>query len=362
MYEDCPSNWAYQYLEGNKSESGIFAEIGTAAHSIVESYLKKEIDHPLNHPDLSVIPAKEKESVVQYALSREGKRERLIGTEIEFIIEVLPGIKVKGFIDSVYDHTDGTIEIEDHKTNRSRETADEWAAKIQMRLYSLVARNFLWPNSKRIQFTVGYVMIGGDVTWQTDPAWDEETLKRIENAWTGMHGGNYPEKLGSHCRYCPKSSTCTTYNREMKNMKESLMFPSVEETPIEKYVRLKEIKTLLEHELESIEEKVISQIKDTGPIEFGGKKWGIKKTSKRKAPDFISFWSAAMGPDGFDQDAQQAIFELGPEILTVKLGGIDKICSSHQEMKNRIQKTISRTEEESLFGESLEKIVKKPKK
>jgi RecB family exonuclease len=363
MYEECPANWAYQYLEGNRQPSGKYAEIGSAAHAVVESFLKKEIGHPAMHASLVNIPdPNEREQAVQYALTREGKRARLLGTEIEFFIEVLPGVYVKGFIDAAYWHPDGTLEIEDHKTNRQRETAEEWSRKIQPRLYSLIARRFLWPQAQRIRFTIGYVMIGGEVTWETDPEWDDDTMARLTETWAGMGSGTYKETVGEHCRFCPRTAICGAYQDTMMGLASSIVPMLREEHPAERLSRLKGLIKLLEAEEESAKSDLLALVKANGPIQVAGNEWSMGTKSKRVAPEFAELWRAMMGPDGYDSDGVEVLFDMGTKLFTVKLGGLDIMVKEHREVADRVKPLIQRVEEEELTSTPLEKITKKTSK
>jgi hypothetical protein len=340
--------------------------IGTAGHEIVESFLKGEIgpDAVASHPSLSQVPdEKERAAIVEYARSKEVKKRRLLGTEIEFLVQPAPGIlPVKGFIDAAYLHPDGTVEIEDHKSNRSRETAEEWAIRIQPRLYSLVARRFLWPDAKKIRFTIGYMLMGGEVSWETDPAWDEDTVDRLVTAHGMMMATEHPEIVGEHCRWCALTATCGAYRDAIWGFRDSIIDALAEKTPVDRYLELKAIEKLVKSEKEKAEEELKINIEMQGKIVHGGKEWFMGETSERKSPSFLDVWRAAMGPAGYDLDAVDAIFAVADELFSVRLGGLDGLMKDHKELEKRIRPIIERTSKKAIKNEPIEKIAKKPRK
>lgn len=362
MVETCPRQWAYEYLEGNRQAPGKYALIGTAAHAIVESFLKREIAHPGAHPQLAAIPDAEREPVVKYALLREGKRDRLIGTEIEFFVELLQGVFAKGFIDAAYWHPDGTLEIEDHKTNRNYESAHEWSTKIQTRLYAYVARKHLWPQAQRVHFTIGYPMLGTEASWETDPSWDQDTLERVWKAWLDMNASSHEEKVGEHCRWCARTAVCGAYQDEMRGLASSVVPLLRQEHPAERLSRLTGLKKLLESEIEEAKGDLVALVKDQGKVTVGGYEWSIASKVKRVAPEFADLWRGIMGPEGYDEEAVAALFSLAPKLFTVKLGGLDELSKRGQTLKSRIKPLIQTVEEEELKSLPLEKITKKSSK
>jgi hypothetical protein len=366
MIENCPRLWRHEYLDGNRSPSGKFALIGTAGHSVVESYLKGEIaaDAIGKHPALiDVGDPLERQKVVDYARSKETKKRRLIGTEIEFLVQVAPGIlPVKGYIDAAYLHPDGTVEIEDHKSNRSRETAEDWAVRIQPRLYSLVARRFLWPEAKKIRFTIGYMLLGGEVSWETDPAWDDDTVDRLVMAHESMMASEHPEVVGEHCKWCALTSTCGAYRDAIFGFRDSILTALSEKTPVDRYVELRAIEKLVKSEKEKAEESLRISLEMQGKIVHDGREWFIGETSERKAPTFSDVWKAAMGPTGHDLDAVDAIFAVADELFSVRLGGLDGLMKDHGELERRIRPIIERTPKKAVKNEPVEKIAKKSKK
>lgn len=363
ILESCPRQWQCNYIEGRRSPQSEFAAIGTAVHAMMESWLKNNIGHPSMHPSLACIPDQsEKESAIKYALSREGKRSKLLGTEIEFMVEVAPGINAKGFIDAVYWHPDGTLEIEDHKTNRTRETTEEWARKIQPRLYSLVARRHLWPTASRIRFTIGYPMIGGDVSWETDPEWDDETLERIKSAWDTMVSGPYEERVGDHCRFCVRNQECGSYREATSGLASSLAPFLGSEDPAQRILNLKSIKKIIESELEKAELEVREIIAEKGVLVSSGLEWTISNKPKRGAPSFLETWRAAMGPEGYDPDAIEELFKVCDELFSVKLGGLDLLMKQHQELYIRLKPIVRSIPTDSIVTSPVEKVVKKGRK
>lgn len=363
MFESCPAQWRNEYLLGNRGPSGIYADIGTAVHEVVQDYLNCIQNDPTNHPSLVCIPdQKERDLAVKYALAREGKRARLVGTEIEVLLQIKDNLPpIKAFFDAVYWHPGDILEIEDHKTNRSYEPASEWAIKIQQRIYPLLAR-ILWPQAKKIRFTIGYVMLDKIVEWETDPEWDIDTMERVLKAWEGMNQEQHEEKVGDHCRWCQLTGVCGSYQSTIRGFESSLLPMLREEHPAEALGRLKSVKKLVEQEIEQTQTRLIKMIEEQGSVIAAGRVWSMTEKKKRNGPKFTEFYAAIHGSEGYDQDAMQIFFEHADDLLTVKLGPLDDMMKASGTIKSRVSGLISRTTEKALSNSPEEKIVKNSRK
>lgn len=357
MFGQCPRQWRHEYLEGQRSESGKFALIGTAAHETVDNYLSGRFPHPELDPSLAgVTDPAERKATVDYCLAREGKRTRLIGTEMRCEIEYAPGIFLEITIDAAYEHPDGSIEIEDHKTNRALESTEEWAAKIQQRLYAAFARRYLWPGRK-IRMTIGLVTQGAERTWVPDPAYDVDLWRLVDESMAGMLAATHPETPGEHCRFCPRAKQCRSYGETLGGLADRSVFTR-DEGPGARYLRLKGLEKILEAEIALAKEELTERLEKGGELVDGGKRWALVPSTRRIAPAFSTLWSA-LTENGQDQDAIAILFELCDEVFSVKLGGIDSLAGRGETLRRRLQGLAPANGKLELSDRPVDGIVKK---
>lgn len=361
MFEACPAQWRHEYLEGNKQESGPWAVIGTAAHKIVEDYLTGRHETPGDHPELINIPdPKEKEMTVAYALSKEGKRSRLMGTEMRFVLD-FKGVPLEVTFDALYWHPGDVLEIEDHKTNRAYEGVEVWSKKIQQVLYPAVAR-LLYPQARQVRMAIGYVLLGKTIEWVSNSEDDVELWERVDKALQGMKGKKHEEKVDEHCRFCPRRPTCGSYQDAINGLASSIIPLLRKEHPAERFSRLKGLKKLVETEIEDAQTQLFEIVEAEGTVIVGGNEWSIGYESSRSAPSFVDLWRAMMGSNGYDEDAAKALMALGDELFSVKLGGLDLLVKGNTEAELRAGPLVQKSYTPKLKPKAVKKITEKTSK
>ena len=126
-------------------------------------------------------------------------------TEQPFVIALEGGFLVRGRIDAVYVHDDGTWEIVDYKTG-SRPVSIDRTAKLQLAVYALGARHTWGMDAHRLR--VSYVYLGsGDVV--TNPATDlalEES--DLVETFERLASGDFPAVPGALCGSCDFLGFC----------------------------------------------------------------------------------------------------------------------------------------------------------
>jgi RecB family exonuclease len=115
------------------------------------------------------------------------------------------GFLVRGRIDAVYVHDDGTWEVVDYKTGREPDADDE-TAKMQLSIYAIAARQIWGIDAAQLKVTYFYLKSGAiRSTPATELTLDEaelvETFKVVE-------GGVFHPTPGSLCHWCDFLGFC----------------------------------------------------------------------------------------------------------------------------------------------------------
>lgn len=155
-FEQCPYKFYLSYIECLEGIDNFFSDYGHHGHSLLEKYLKKEIELY----ELSDLYTKDYLEVVKHqappnkfvdlneSYYRQGKEYfdnfngfedyEVIAVEKEVLFEI-EGIKIKGFIDVLARDKEGNLHIIDHKSSDPKSAESEKAKEYwkQMALYSI---------------------------------------------------------------------------------------------------------------------------------------------------------------------------------------------------------------------------------
>jgi putative RecB family exonuclease len=136
-----------------------------------------------------------------------------IGLEAEYYVEVLPGIKIKGFVDRISPNGDG-IKITDYKTGKFPRPAYMDQKWFQLLLYKVVVEQTLNKSVTEVQLI--YLKDGKSIARKTTPEDNEPTLARV----LSVHGeikesiqtGNFPTKVSKLCDWCSYKKICPAWS------------------------------------------------------------------------------------------------------------------------------------------------------
>lgn len=345
-FERCQHEWAARWLYGIKQESGPWAEIGTASHAIVEDYLNKKIVEPEQHGSVHIVPVKERGKLSDYMHSKEEVRQHLIGTERELVMHFRPDAPpITMHIDAIYGLPDGTLLIEDHKTNRSYEDVDTWRARMQPRLYSWGARQ-AWSQYPRVRFRIGYPNLGSEynVEWETPAEDDIETLARANKVWDTIvalaPGGlnAFPQTTNDHCGFCAVRNNCRAFKAMTEDLSMS-MAGLLQLTPIERYFRLKEAEKLVKSAVEDAKKELLPMLGAKG-MPWAGKQ-AVAKIEEKRTVSALEIWKALIGSDDTYDPAVAADFIARlDELMTVSVTALDEWAKEEPAIKKRIEKLV----------------------
>lgn len=133
-------------------------------------------------------------------------------TEQPFVISLSGGGTVRGRIDAVYVHEDGTWEVVDYKTGREPDEEDV-VARLQLAIYSLAAQEIWKVDPRRLMLTYFYLASGrADAT----PAVElETTLEDLIAIFGSVQAGRFDPRPGTSCASCDFLRFCGAGRRHV---------------------------------------------------------------------------------------------------------------------------------------------------
>ena len=176
----------------------------------IESMGQQRLGDPEDPPDLSPEELAERaEGAVASGpsdadLKRAFKQSRFASmrprsVEQPFVIALEGGYLVRGRIDAIFEHEDGSWEIVDYKTGREPDAGDE-TARLQLSVYALAARKIWGVDPSGLKVTYFYLAGGRAETIEateltTDEAAIVQMFERVETR-------KLDPTPGSMCHYC----------------------------------------------------------------------------------------------------------------------------------------------------------------
>jgi len=119
--------------------------------------------------------------------------------EQPFAMSLGDGYLVRGRIDAVYVHPDGTWELVDYKTGREPDGSDA-TARLQLSIYALAAQRMWNVAPEKLRVTYFYLGTGNaDPIEATDLETDEDALILL---FEQVQAGVFDPHPGSLCRSC----------------------------------------------------------------------------------------------------------------------------------------------------------------
>lgn len=359
LYSDCPRLWSLNYLLGMKIErSSPYAAVGKAVHSVVESFLKGDRDY-VKHPDIKAVPRGERAALDSYISSCEDIRERLIAVESEFRIKVsgIDGMPpMYGLIDALSASSDGALLITDHKTNRSYDGVDVWQKKLQPRIYAYAMRR-LRPEFSRIRFRIGYVNLATTVEWECLKSDDEALADELKRSWAGIvesydrvsaESKPFEGKVNSGCAFCGHRRDCDEFQKYFADFSRSATEALLPEDPIDRWSKLKDMQKIVGEMLSEAESEVKKALSSRdAPLEHGGLLWSLETKSTRQAKFWETWRALTKVVDEDDPSVMGVLEQLGDDVFSVRVGGLDALAKAAPELepiiRNVIRKQLSET-------------------
>jgi RecB family exonuclease len=176
----------------------------------IESMGQQRLGDPEDPPDLSPEELAERAEGVAPAgptevdLKRAFKESRFAAmrprsVEQPFVIALEGGYLVRGRIDAIFEHDDGSWEIVDYKTGREPAAGDD-TSRLQLAVYALAARKIWGVDAARLRVTYFYLATGrADTIEATELTTDEAAIGRM---FERVEGRSLDPTPGSMCHYC----------------------------------------------------------------------------------------------------------------------------------------------------------------
>src|ERR687891_607289 len=176
----------------------------------IESMGQQRLGDPEDPPDLSPEELAERAEGAGPAgptdadLKRSFKESRFAemrprSVEQPFVIALEGGYLVRGRIDAIFEHDDGSWEIVDYKTGREPDASDD-TARLQLAVYALAAQKIWGMEPSRLRVTYFYLATGRAETIEaTELTTDEAALAQM---FERVEGRKLDPTPGSVCHYC----------------------------------------------------------------------------------------------------------------------------------------------------------------
>jgi len=133
-------------------------------------------------------------------------------TEQPFVIALPDGLQVRGRIDAVYVHEDGTWELVDYKTGREPHESDV-VARLQLAIYSLAAQEIWRVDPGRLKITYFYLGSG-----RADPIPATElttTCDDLTAMFEQVQAGGFEPRPATICSSCDFLRFCDAGRRHL---------------------------------------------------------------------------------------------------------------------------------------------------
>lgn len=131
---------------------------------------------------------------------------KIIGAEVPFEKEY-DGFKVRGYIDLITELDDATIEVRDYKSGSRAKTTDEAFKDLQMRIYSMVAKD-MYPQYSYVVMTLDFLR-KGPVSVIFTKEDDNKTRDYLKEAYKKISEAKNPyRKKSFKCSWCIGYDVC----------------------------------------------------------------------------------------------------------------------------------------------------------
>ena len=247
LAQDCALQYSYKYdpqsqdimalkHKSNHRNNLQAARVGTNIHNALEEWRRPNpetgrVRRPVHSQLVKLYDQENTKNEVDFDSYMDGKRmiDRWFadrGSQKVKVIEVEQGfgshksphilsngVPVFGFIDLVFEHPNGTIELLDYKSQRKPITQAEADSNVQAGIYLAVARE-LYPG-KPLRFSFDLLRYGVVTTVWTDEKLDEfcDWLKTKYEWLLSIPADDAPPTIGEGCRWCPFVDACPAAQR-----------------------------------------------------------------------------------------------------------------------------------------------------
>ena len=295
MAEDCVFQYGKKYDPQSQDEVPIkhkaqhrdnlqAARVGTNIHNALEEWRRPNpktgrTRRPLLSKLLELYDAENAKNEVDFNAYEDGRamilrwfgergsqRMKVLHVERAFGSHKAPhildnGVPVFGFIDLVFQHDNGTIELLDYKTQRKPILQHEADSNIQAGIYLAVASE-IWPDTP-LQFTFDLTRYGTVTT-----VWSDDKIQRFKDwlktkyEWLlSLPADNPPATIGEGCKWCDYVELCPSAQRLIHTGSWDLVVPEDlddlgRDEHLDTLAGIKAAKSILEKKQRAIEAQI----------------------------------------------------------------------------------------------------------
>ncbi len=200
----CPRAYAYGYVARLPTRPSYARHRGTELHRRIELHHLGRMTLLDSHPEPGEIaPAP---GAYNTFLGSRFARERPVHVERSFRFTI-GGTVIRGRIDAVFSHSDGSWEVVDYKSGPPRD--DPWL-NVQLQSYAVAVMELgLVPRDAELRVTFAH--IGNPISERTetaDPKWLEEARLRLVALVSAISAEEFDADPGEKCRACDFRHVC----------------------------------------------------------------------------------------------------------------------------------------------------------
>lgn len=363
-FQECPASWrAMMVGEGDRQESQA-ARTGTAAHRVIEGYLRREFELNAWLPCADYlaregVTEEESRQIFRYLIDLAPRQGDVLAIEEELDCSLLAGAPfVRGHIDVIFQDPDGGLTIRDHKTNRRLESVAEWRQKTQPRFYSAMVRQ-KWPARRPIRFEIGYVLLGKTISWETSPEDDFAVYETYQEFWDGFQfyqrTGEWPERVNDNCRFCSIRRECPTIKRATEGFQ--IAFLKQTERPLpEQLAWVKSVLKAVEAQCDELKMQIIANVQEAGGwIDYGDQRYSVQPSRRRDIGYRELWWKlwelcGWLGENG-QRELGGALWERFNtevnQLVNVRMGAFDRLLEDFPILKEHVEPLVKVVESET---------------
>jgi putative RecB family exonuclease len=128
--------------------------------------------------------------------------------EEKFIFPLSDNNEIRGIIDRLAKHKDGTLEIHDYKTSRRLPTAEQVANDVQLALYEIAIRH-RWPETGSISLIWHYLTFDKEIKITKTPQQLETVKKNTLSLIRRIEAtASFPVQVTPLCNWCEYKEIC----------------------------------------------------------------------------------------------------------------------------------------------------------
>lgn len=370
VMERCPKSWAEQTLlqrPYQKKRESTSAKIGTAAHTLIEFSIRSMFNMDVKYTDeelercIGIIPEDEYRQLHKYIikLREQFHGYMLLSVEDEFNINIDGfGPMIVGHMDAIlYDPITKHIIVLDHKTNRERESADEWFNRLQQCLYMYIVRRWIDTDAYEVNkwsFCIGYVNVHTDdmdpwVQWEHPEEEDEKTVARMRSMWNDAliyeQQGIWPATANDKCGWCIIGDLCAERTNAVQRFNQSYQLAMSHYTAADRLAIASPIVKQANDLIDELRDQVKRDMLERGETErwIGDTRFSLSKT-RRRSFDHRSFRDSLIDNANIDSNKISQILSDIEQYLEPGVKVIDALREKYPELTTIIDEFVTITE------------------